>query len=222
MTDTREINLLFDGLALPGTVGIPDGAHGLVLFAHGSGSSRLSSRNTFVAERLRRAGVGTLLFDLLTPLEDRDYARRFDIGLLTERLLDITHWVHAQPTMRDYALGYFGASTGAAAALAAAARLGGTIRAVVCRGGRPDLALASLPRVQTPTLLIIGGADVGVLDLNEDAYARLGGPKELAIIPDATHLFDEPGALEQVADLAADWFVRHLGGQGERAAPWAA
>jgi len=193
-----------------GTLGLPEAAQGIVLFAHGSGSSRLSPRNTFVAQVLREGGVGTLLFDLLTEAEDQLYPTRFDIDLLTRRLLAATEWVKQQPQTRDLTLGYFGASTGAAAALVAAAELGTDIRAVVSRGGRPDLAMANLPRVQAATLLIVGGQDELVLELNQQAYARLTGTKELQVVPGATHLFEEPGALERVAHLASDWFVRFL------------
>jgi dienelactone hydrolase len=167
-------------------------------------------RNRFVAGTLRRAGMGTLLFDLLTEIEDRDYEMRFDIALLTRRLLGATEWVRQQPALREFALGYFGASTGAAAALRAAAGLGAGIRAVVSRGGRPDMALAELPRVTAPTLLIVGGRDDVVIGLNRQAYAALRAEKELSIIPGATHLFEEPGTLEEVARQAADWFTRHL------------
>jgi len=196
---------------LPGDLVTPPCPIGGVIFAHGSGSSRLSSRNRFVAEALRRAGLGTLLFDLLTEIEDRDYERRFDIDLLTHRLLGATAWARHRPELKDLMYGYFGASTGAAAALKAAAELGDTIDAVVSRGGRPDLALESLARVTAPTLLIVGGHDEDVIELNRKAYARLTGVAELEIVPGATHLFEEPGTLEEVACLAAVWFRRHLG-----------
>jgi dienelactone hydrolase len=181
-----------------------------VLFAHGSGSSRLSPRNTVVADILRRAGLATLLMDLLTEEEERIYATRFDIELLTRRLVTASRWVSETAATRRLSIGYFGASTGAAAALNAAAALGSFIRAVVSRGGRPDLADAALPRVQAPTLLIVGGLDEEVLELNRRAFARLTSEKELAVIPGATHLFEEPGALERVAELAAEWFGRYL------------
>ena len=200
---------------LEGDLAIPTGARGLVLFAHGSGSSRKSSRNRFVAQTLRDRGLGTLLFDLLTPEEERldaVYAQyRFDIPLLAERLGAATDWLRSQLPAPSLRLGYFGSSTGAAAALIAAARRPGQIRAVVSRGGRPDLAAETLARVQSPTLLIVGGADPIVLELNEDALARIGAPKDLAIIPGASHLFEETGALEQVAALAGDWFAQYLG-----------
>jgi putative phosphoribosyl transferase len=190
---------------------IPDGAVGLVLFAHGSGSSRHSPRNNYVAGVLRASGVGTLLMDLLTPEEDRDYSRRFDIGLLTERLLEAARWVAAQAVTQDLPLGFFGASTGAAAALDAAAALGDRARAVVSRGGRPDLASEqALLQVRAPTLLLVGGYDDGVIDLNQLAYDQLHCKKEMVIIPGATHLFEEPGTLEAVANRAAGWFAEHL------------
>ena len=199
---------------IEGMLEIPDRAVGLVLFAHGSGSSRLSPRNNYVAGVLRQAGVGTLLMDLLTPAEDRDYDRRFDIALLTQRLLDATRWVVSQPATCELTLGFFGASTGAAAALEAAAILGADARAVVSRGGRPDLASReSLALVTAPTLLLVGGLDDIVIDLNQQAHAKLRCKKELVIIPGATHLFEEPGTLEEVARQAAAWFARHLSAQ---------
>lgn len=196
---------------IEGMLEIPDRAVGLVLFAHGSGSSRLSPRNNYVAGVLRQAGVGTLLMDLLTPAEDRDYDRRFDIALLTQRLLDATRWVVSQPATCELPLGFFGASTGAAAALEAAAILKSDARAVVSRGGRPDLASReALALVTAPTLLLVGGFDDIVIDLNQQAHAKLRCEKELVIIPGATHLFEEPGTLEEVARQAAAWFVKHL------------
>jgi pimeloyl-ACP methyl ester carboxylesterase len=209
--DEQEVSIRLDGAIHLGDLGIPPPARGLVLFAHGSGSSRLSGRNRFVAEALRRHGHATLLFDLLTEAEDRDYQNRFDIELLTRRLLDATAWVRQQPVTKNLALGYFGASTGAAAALMAAAALGPALGAVVSRGGRPDLASADLARVEAPTLLIVGGDDDVVIELNRQAYAQLKTHKELKIIPGATHLFEEPGTLEEVARLAAEWFTRYLG-----------
>jgi putative phosphoribosyl transferase len=189
---------------------LPAGAPGVVAFAHGSGSSRHSPRNTFVAGVLQTAGLGTLLFDLLTRAEDTDYETRFDIALLTRRLVAATHWLQTQPQTRTLALGYFGASTGAAAALQAAATLGSAVSAVVSRGGRPDLAGAALGHVRAPTLLIVGGEDHGVIELNRQAYAQLRGEKEIVMVPGATHLFEEPGTLEEVARLAAHWFTEHL------------
>lgn len=196
---------------IEGMLEIPEHAVGLVLFAHGSGSSRHSPRNNYVAGVLRQAGVGTLLMDLLTPQEDRDYARRFDIALLTQRLLDAARWVVSQDATRELPLGFFGASTGAAAALEAAAMLGEDARAVVSRGGRPDLASRqALASVTAPTLLLVGGFDDVVIDLNQLAHDQLRCEKEMVIVPGATHLFEEPGTLEEVARLAADWFARHL------------
>jgi len=198
-------------VALEGALVVPEGARGVVLFAHGSGSSRKSPRNTFVARTLRAEGVGTLLFDLLTVAEDADYERRFEIELLSRRLADGMRFVRDDPRTRELAVGLFGASTGAAAALQVAARFPGQVSAVVSRGGRPDLAgPAALRRVEAPTLLVVGGHDYGVIELNEAAFAELRCPKELAIVPGATHLFEEPGTLEEVARLAAAWFVRHL------------
>ena len=190
---------------------IPQRAAGVVLFAHGSGSSRHSPRNQYVAKQLREARLGTLLIDLLTPEEDETYRTRFDIGLLTQRLADAARSLAREPQTKDLPVGLFGASTGAAAALEVAAAMPEAIRAVVSRGGRPDLAShAALRKVKAPTLLIVGGDDTGVIELNEQAYAALGCVKHLAIVPGATHLFEEPGTLEEVARLAAEWFTRHL------------
>ena len=205
-----EIEIPLDGAIHLGDLGLPPRAPGIVLFAHGSGSSRLSARNRYVAGVLRDAGIATLLFDLLTEREDRVYENRFDIALLTRRLLEATRWVRKQPQARGLALGYFGASTGAAAALHAAAALGPEVQAVVSRGGRPDLALAELPQVRAATLLIVGGDDDVVIGLNRRAFDRLQCVKELEIVPGASHLFEEPGTLEQVALLAGRWFARHL------------
>ena len=195
---------------LEGMLGIPEGAHGVVLFAHGSGSGRFSPRNQFVARVLREGGIGTLLMDLLEEWESEDRGKVFDINLLAERLLSATDWLQADPEAKDLAIGYFGASTGAAAALQAAAKLGDPIKAIVSRGGRPDLAMEYLPKVTAPTLLIVGGEDWPVIPLNREAYELLAGPKELAIVPGAGHLFEEPGALEEVARLAREWFARYL------------
>ncbi|MBI4525581.1 MAG: dienelactone hydrolase family protein [Deltaproteobacteria bacterium] len=195
---------------LEGSLAVPDGASGVVLFAHGSGSSRHSPRNRFVAEALQKQGVATLLIDLLTTKEDVNYETRFDIGLLTSRLEAATTWLVERPEVRNLTIGYFGASTGAAAALQAAASFGSEIGAVVSRGGRPDLVLEVLNRVRAPTLLIVGGRDDVVIELNQRAYERLGAEKKLVIVPGATHLFEEPGALEEVARLASDWFKKHL------------
>jgi putative phosphoribosyl transferase len=196
------------GLRLAGDLRLPAPAAGLVIFAHGSGSSRLSPRNRQVAEALNDAGFATLLFDLLTGEEEFDRAKVFDIPLLADRLLDVTRWAAAEADLGGLPVSYFGASTGAAAALNAAARIGEGIRAVVSRGGRPDLAAESLESVVSPTLLIVGGADWQVLELNEQAARRLRCEHEVAIVPGATHLFEEPGALERVADLAAEWLAR--------------
>lgn len=201
---------------LEGMLGIPEGAHGVVLFAHGSGSGRFSPRNQFVARVLREGGIGTLLIDLLEEWESEDRSKVFDINLLAERLLSATEWLQADPEAKDLAIGYFGASTGAAAALQAAAKLGDPIKAIVSRGGRPDLAMEYLPKVTAPTLLIVGGEDWPVIPLNREAYELLPGPKELAIVPGAGHLFEEPGALEEVARLAREWFARYLAPRTER------
>ena len=196
---------------LDGELILPPSAKGVVLFAHGSGSSRFSPRNTYVAEVLQQRGIGTLLFDLLTREEDRNYETRFDIALLTQRLLAATAWLQSNPKTPSLSLGYFGASTGAAAALQAAAQMGDKIAAVVSRGGRPDLAgEVALSRVNAPTLLIVGGADYGVIELNQQAYALLNCKKELTLIPGATHLFEEPGTLQQAAHSAASWFAKYL------------
>ncbi len=211
MTASRLVHIPAGSATIEGMLEIPERAVGLVLFAHGSGSSRHSPRNNYVAGVLRQAGVGTLLMDLLTPEEDRDYERRFDIALLTQRLLDAARWVVSQSDTREVSLGFFGASTGAAAALEAAAILGAEARAVVSRGGRPDLASSEvLASVSAPTLLLVGGLDDGVIDLNQQAYDQLRCEKKLHIVPGATHLFEEPGTLEEVAHQAAAWFARHL------------
>lgn len=210
--NAAPIRIPVDRVALEGELTIPAGARGKVLFAHGSGSSRFSPRNNFVAGELRRAGLGTLLIDLLTAAEDQDYERRFDIALLTERVLAVSRWLAAQPETKALKLGLFGASTGAAAALQAAAGLGDAVQAVVSRGGRPDLAGATaLAAVRCPVLLIVGGHDDVVIELNQQAHDRLRCEKELVIVPGATHLFEEPGTLEQVASLAAEWFRKYLG-----------
>jgi pimeloyl-ACP methyl ester carboxylesterase len=202
------------GITLEGELNIPVGASGVVLFAHGSGSSRLSPRNQFVARTIREAGIGTLLFDLLTQDEEAVDTTtrhlRFDIGLLARRLVDATNWLKGKADTSHLRVGYFGASTGGAAALVAAAEIGDEVGAVVSRGGRPDLAGDALPRVKSPTLLIVGGLDFPVIKLNQEAYDLLRCEKELKIVPGATHLFEEPGALQEVARLAAEWFGRHL------------
>ncbi len=200
--------------ALPGDLDLPSESHGIVLFAHGSGSSRLSPRNRMVAARLHEHGLATLLFDLLTTDEEAVDARtaelRFDIGLLARRLVEAIDWTATHPALSDLPLGCFGASTGAAAALVASVERPGRVRAVVSRGGRPDLADASLAAVRSPTLLIVGGADRIVVDLNEAALAKIVAPARLEIVPGATHLFEEPGALERVAELAGTWFDTYL------------
>jgi putative phosphoribosyl transferase len=201
-------------VGLSGDLVVPPKAAGIVLFAHGSGSSRYSPRNRYVARVLQRGGLGTLLLDLLTAAEEQVDLRtrrlRFDIRLLAGRLGEATDWLEQEPATRRLPLGYFGASTGAAAALVAAAKRPGEIGAVVSRGGRPDLANSALPLVQAPTLLIVGGEDRVVLDLNREAMEEMQCEKELSIVPGAAHLFEEPGAMEQVARLALDWFTRHL------------
>jgi putative phosphoribosyl transferase len=196
---------------LEGVLTLPPNPAGIVVFAHGSGSSRFSPRNRLVADALVRANFGSLLFDLLTDAEALDRANVFDIPFLARRLQQATVWLAEYPATADLAIGYFGASTGAAAALVAAADLDVEIGAVVSRGGRPDLAGNALPSVRAPTLLIVGGADGEVLQMNKAALERLGGIRQLAVVPGATHLFEEPGALESVARLATGWFTRYLG-----------
>ena len=211
------------GVALDGDLAIPPRAGGVVLFAHGSGSGRHSPRNRAVAGALRAAGLATLLVDLLTldeeAIDRRTAHLRFDIRLLAERLVGATDWLRQDPTTRGLRVGYFGASTGGGAALVAAAHRPDAVGAVVSRGGRPDLAADALPLVRAPTLLIVGGEDHPVIALNEAAFVQLRAEKTLEIVPGATHLFEEPGALEQVAALAAEWFVRHLSGEAGTAAP---
>jgi putative phosphoribosyl transferase len=212
--DERLVHITAGRATLEGDLNIPEGASGIVLFAHGSGSSRHSPRNRHVAQLLNQAQLATLLVDLLTAEEEaidlRTAQLRFDIGLLAARLAGVTDWLVQYPHTRLLRIGYFGASTGGAAALVAAAERPAAIGAVVSRGGRPDLAGPHLPRVRAPTLLIVGGNDFQVIELNRAAFARLRCEKELAIIPGATHLFEEPGALDQVAQLAREWFQRHL------------
>lgn len=195
---------------LEGMLKIPRSASGIVLFAHGSGSSRFSPRNNFVADVLNEAGLATLLIDLLSKQEDEVYQTRFDIDLLSERLSMVVQWLEKQADTQDLALGLFGSSTGAAAALKVAYSLGQKIKAIVSRGGRPDLAMAILDKVTAPTLFIVGGNDFGVIELNQGAFERLNGFKKFEIIPNATHLFEEPGCLEEVARLAKEWFKKHL------------
>ena len=207
------------GPGLVGDLAVPSGAAGVAIFAHGSGSSRLSPRNRLVAGELAARGLATFLFDLLSPREESNRANVFDVELLGERLVETTRWLVRQPGATGLVPCFFGASTGAAAALVAAARLGPAVRAVVSRGGRPDLAGPYLGRVEAPTLLIVGGLDEVVLSLNRRALEALRGERRLAIVPGATHLFPEPGALERVAVLAGDWLEAHVGGRpaGERA-----
>ena len=209
-----EVRIPIGDVTLTGDLIVPAAARGLVLFAHGSGSSRHSPRNQFVARVIRNAGVGTLLFDLLTPKEEEEerWSRhlRFNIELLAERLQGATAWIKSNENTRDLRIGYFGSSTGAAAAIIAAAQVGEQVGAVVSRGGRPDLAGAVLSRVTSPTLLIVGGLDYQVIGLHQEPFDRLQCEKEMVIVPGATHLFEEPGTLEQVAALAADWFEKHL------------
>lgn len=220
MTDQTEkgiektVSIGIDSIALEGNLSLPAQAVGLVLFAHGSGSSRFSPRNRFVAQTLQEGGLATLLFDLLTAEEEaidrRTRHLRFDIELLAERLVGATDWAQHQPEANDLSLGYFGSSTGAAAALIAATQRPDAIQAVVSRGGRPDLALPVLPQVKAPTLLIVGGNDGPVIGMNQAALARLQVDAKLEIVPGAGHLFQEPGTLEQVAHLACRWFQHHL------------
>jgi putative phosphoribosyl transferase len=210
----EEIRVAAGTVTVAGHLTIPEHPTGIVVFAHGSGSSRHSPRNRYVAEVLNKAGLATLLFDLLTPGEERNRANVFDIGLLARRLVDVTAWLAGQPDAASLPVGYFGASTGAGAALAAAAHPGVKVAAVVSRGGRPDLAGEALREVHAPTLLIVGGRDEMVLTLNRQAQAAIPAVCELAVVPGATHLFEEPGTLEQVAMLARDWFIKHLIPQG--------
>jgi len=212
---SKAVSITLPDAVLQGDLSVPRGATGIVAFAHGSGSGRHSPRNRFVAEKMNEAGLATLLMDLLTEEEERidevTAELRFDIGLLARRTAQVVQWIESQPKLRDLPCGLFGASTGAAAALVAAASLPkGMVQAVVSRGGRPDLAGESLSRVRCPVLLIVGGHDDVVINLNEEAKARMRCPCELKIVPGATHLFEEPGTLEQVADLSAGWFTRHL------------
>ena len=204
----REVTI--GPLRLPGDLHVPMNAGALIVFAHGSGSSRLSPRNRAVARAFNERGMATLLFDLLDPAEERDRRNVFDIPLLAERLITAVRWVEHEADLARLPLGLFGASTGAAAALVAAARMGSRIGAVVSRGGRPDLAMPVLNQVTAPTLLIVGGFDAEVIELNEEALVRLNTEKALEIVPGASHLFPEPGALERVFELAGDWFDRHL------------
>jgi putative phosphoribosyl transferase len=212
----EEVRIEAGPATLAGNLSIPDNAAALVLFVHGSGSSRHSPRNQFVARTLNKTGLATLLFDLLTPQEElidsRTAEHRFNIGLLSERLVHATDWAKQQQSTRNLRIGYFGSSTGAAAALVAAAQLPDDVGAIVSRGGRPDLAGEALPKVKAPTLLIVGGDDDVVIELNEKARAQMRCEVKIEIVPGATHLFEEPGTLERVADLASDWFLLHAAG----------
>jgi dienelactone hydrolase len=205
------VHIAAGNIHIEGMLELPNNAQGIVIFAHGSGSSRHSPRNNYVARILHSGGMGTLLMDLLTPEEDMDDETRFDIPLLTHRLLAATDWLQTQHRLNQLPIGYFGASTGAAAALQAAAEPGNKISAVVSRGGRPDMASAdALSRVNSPTLLLIGGLDDIVIELNQEAFSHMHCTKHISIIPSASHLFEEPGTLEKVAKLASDWFKHYL------------
>ncbi|WP_215224984.1 dienelactone hydrolase family protein [Echinicola shivajiensis] len=208
---SHQINIPIGDLILKGILTVPNSANGLVIFSHGSGSSRLSTRNNFIANHLNTNGFSTLLFDLLTDEEDTVYEKRFDIALLTERLIEVTEWVQSKENISTLKLGYFGASTGAASALNAAAYLGSKIAAVVSRGGRPDLAGdKELFKVVAPTLFIVGGLDNNVIPLNQLAYDKMNTVKKLEIVPGATHLFEEPGKLDQVATLSVHWYKKYI------------
>lgn len=205
-----EIDIPLTSVTLKGDLVIPENATGIVVFSHGSGSSRFSTRNRMVAELIQKQNIGTLLFDLLTEEEDQIYENRFNIDLLVSRLIETTEWLLEYDELKGLPIGYFGASTGAASALRAAAYFGDTIKAVVSRGGRPDLALSALRQVTAPTLLIVGGMDVPVIGMNKMAFDELRSVKEMKIVPGATHLFEEPGKLLEVANLAISWYKRHL------------
>lgn len=206
----RRVGIPSGSVTLSGDLVLPGSRRSFVIFAHGSGSSRHSPRNRFVADKLQESGIGTLLFDLLTPEEDTIYANRFNIDLLSERLMASTLWLWNRYEADEFALGYFAASTGTAAALKAAVEMRPLIRTIVSRGGRPDLAGTSLPQVKASVLLIVGGNDHQVLKFNREAYAGINAEKDLAIVPGATHLFEEPGALDEVARLSVEWFKQHL------------
>ena len=210
-TEMQEVMIRLQRIDLPGNLVIPERAKGIILFSHGSGSSRLSPRNNYVAKQLNKHRFATLLFDLLSKNEDLIYQKRFDIELLTQRLVEVTNWVANKEETKNLPLGYFGASTGAASALNAAGTLGKRISAVVSRGGRPDLAGSrELKMVKAPTLLIVGEMDREVINLNKMAYEHLGCEKSMVLIPEATHLFEEPGTLEKVTEISAEWFENHL------------
>ena len=206
----KPTSIKLDVLSLQGNLIIPEKAVGVVVFSHGSGSSRWSPRNKYVAEVLQRKGMATLLFDLLSKEEDKIYENRFNIDLLTERLIEVTQWVQQQEEVKNLPIGYFGASTGAASALRAASHFGHNIKAVVSRGGRPDMAITELDKLTAPTLLVVGGWDDVVIELNKKAYQKMSCIKKLEIIPNASHLFEEPGRLEQVAQISANWFSTYF------------
>jgi len=209
--ESQEINIELENLTLPAIINFPDiEPKGLIIFAHGAGSSRLSPRNGYVADILNDRGFATLLFDLLTEEEDKDCANRFNIDLISDRLVEVTTWANGNPETKGLALGYFGASTGSAAALIASTRVDAQMKAIVSRGGRPDLASDYLKDVKVPTLLIVGGDDFGVIELNQEAYDAIKAEKSIEIVPGATHLFEEPSALREVARLATDWFRKHF------------
>lgn len=205
----KEVEIFLDKIKLNGILNIPKEAKAIIIFAHGSGSSRFSPRNNYVARVLNNSNLATLLFDLLTEEEDRNYENRFNIELLAKRLIDVTKWIEKYPETKGLKIGYFGSSTGAAAALLAETKIE-NIYAIVSRGGRPDLVLSHLPKVKAPTLLIIGEKDEIVIKLNKLAYEYLKNEKEIVIIPGASHLFEEPGKLEEVARLASKWFIKHI------------
>ncbi len=205
-----DMDIRLSSVSLKGDLIVPENAIGLVVFSHGSGSSRFSTRNKMVAELMQEQNIGTLLFDLLTEEEDRIYENRFNIDLLASRLIETTEWLWEQNETKNLPVGYFGASTGAASALKAAAFFGEKIKAVVSRGGRPDLVITELPLVTAPTLLIVGSLDVQVIGMNKMAYDKLESVKEMKIVPGATHLFEETGKLKEVADLAITWYKRYF------------
>jgi len=206
----KAVHIPINSLDLEGDLSVPEKNKGVIVFVHGSGSSRLSPRNQFVAEILNKAGFATLLFDLLTEDEDRTYENRFNTPLLAERLKEATDWLKEQEDIENIPMGYFGASTGAAAAIIGAAEIGAEIKAVVSRGGRPDLAGKALSKLKSPILLIVGGEDYEVIELNKEAASQIVCKKEIKIVDGATHLFEEPGTLEKAAELAKNWFERHL------------
>jgi pimeloyl-ACP methyl ester carboxylesterase len=206
----KEIEINIGTIVLMGNLRISDKDKGMIIFSHGSGSSRMSSRNNFVADLLLKKGFSSLLFDLLTPEEDREYDNRFNITLLTKRLVDITKWIHYKPIAQELPIGYFGASTGAASTLCAASKIPKLIKAIVSRGGRPELAIEYLPHVKAPTLLLVGSLDFPVIELNRKAQLAMDNTCELKIIEGATHLFSEPGKLEEVSNLTIEWFNKYL------------